>query len=58
MTEIGATKEELEKARKDLERSLERARRFRIESETFLRVTRPRRERIRADLRRAGLLRD
>jgi F0F1-type ATP synthase membrane subunit b/b' len=58
MTEIAASREEIAKALEELERAVERARQVRIENERFLRETRPRRERIRADLRRAGLLRD
>jgi hypothetical protein len=58
MTEIAVSKEEIRKALEELERAMGRARRVRIENERFLRETQPRRERIRADLRRAGLLRD
>jgi cell division septum initiation protein DivIVA len=58
MTEITASKEEIEKALEELDRAVKRARKVRIEGERFLRETRPERERIRADLRRAGLLRD
>jgi hypothetical protein len=58
MTEIAASKEEIRKALEELDRAMERARRVRIENERFLRETKPRREQLRADLRRAGLLRD
>ena len=58
MTEIPASTEEIEKVLADLKRSIERAKKVRLEGEAFLRESEPRRERIRADLRRAGLLRD
>lgn len=58
MTEIAASKEEIKKALEELESAMERARRVRLEGEAFLRESKPRVERARADLRRAGLLRD
>jgi len=58
MTEIAASREEIKKALEDLERAMEEVRKMRLENEAFLRMARPRRERILADLRRAGLLRD
>lgn len=58
MTEIAASKEELKKAREELDLAIEEARKVRLENEAFLRVTRPERERRRAALRRAGILRD
>lgn len=58
MTEIAASKEEIKKALEDLDRAMEQARKVRLENEAFIRVTQPRRERRRAFLRRAGLLRD
>jgi len=47
-----------EKLRWETERSLERAKEFRLRSEWALRERRRRMKRIRANLRRAGLLRD
>jgi hypothetical protein len=58
MTETTASKAKLKKALEELDCAMERARRVRIENEAFLREAMPRIERIRADLRRAGLLRD
>jgi hypothetical protein len=58
MTEISASREEIKKALEELERAMEQARRVRIENEAFLRMNRERKERRRAYLRRAGLLRD
>jgi transposase-like protein len=47
-----------EKLRWETERTLERAKEIRLRSEQTLRESRRRLKRIRADLRRAGLLRD
>jgi hypothetical protein len=58
MTEIAASKEEIEQVLAELKHSIEQARKVRLEGEAFLRESEPRMERIRADLRRAGLLRD
>ena len=58
MAEIKASKEEKERLRWETERALERAEEFQRRSTRNLRERRPRLERIRADLRRAGLLRD
>jgi hypothetical protein len=58
MTEIAASKEELEKFLRDNQRAIELARKTREDIEQTLRESRPRTERILAELRRAGLLRD
>ena len=58
MTEIGASKEEKERLRWETERVLERAEEFQRKSARARREGRQRMKRIRADLRRAGLLRD
>ncbi|MDQ2630366.1 MAG: hypothetical protein M3Y75_05255 [Actinomycetota bacterium] len=58
MTEIAASKEEIKKALEELERAMEQARKVRLDNERFLRESKPRRERARAHLRRAGLLPD
>jgi hypothetical protein len=58
MTEVTPSKEDLKKAMEELDLAVEEARKFRLENEAFLRVTKAMRERRRARLRRAGLLRD
>jgi hypothetical protein len=58
MTEIAASKEEIKKAFEELERAVDHARKVRLDNERFLRESKPIMEQVRADLRRAGLLRD
>lgn len=58
MTEIAASKEELEKLCKELENAVKLATEGQARIERVLRESRRNRERIMADLRRAGLVRD
>jgi hypothetical protein len=58
MTEIAASKEEIEKLLRDNQRAIELARKTREDIDRTLRDSDRRGERILADLRRAGLLRD
>lgn len=58
MTELAASKEEIEKVRRENKRAIEEADAFLARIDGVLRESRMRRERIMANLRRAGLLRD
>jgi hypothetical protein len=58
MTEIAASKEEIEKLLRDNQRAIELARKTREDINRTLRDSERRTERILADLRRAGVLRD
>ncbi|HWO83148.1 MAG TPA: hypothetical protein VNM38_05090 [Solirubrobacterales bacterium] len=58
MTEIAASKEEVERFLRDSQRALERARETREDIDRTLLESRRRRKQILDDLRRAGLLRD
>jgi hypothetical protein len=58
MTQKGTSNEEKERERWETERVLERAEEFQVRSAQSLRERRRRLKRIRANLRRAGLLRD
>jgi hypothetical protein len=56
MAKSAASKKE--KLRRDAERTIERAEEFQLSIDQTLRESRQRMKRIRANLRRAGLLRD
>jgi hypothetical protein len=58
MTKIAASAEEKEKLRRETERTLEHSEEVRLSIEETLRDHRRRMKKIRANLRRAGLLRD
>lgn len=58
MTKIAASTEGKEKLRRETERTLEHSEEVRLSIEQTLREHRRRMKRIRANLRRAGLLRD
>jgi F0F1-type ATP synthase membrane subunit b/b' len=58
MTEIAASKEEVERFLRESQRALERARETQEDIDRTLRESRRRSQQILEDLRRAGVLRD